>query len=72
MLKRLNPTDEDIERLALAETDISSLKRFSPLRYGPAGNLFLILLAGGLGLLHALALLPWKMIRGSRRRGING
>lgn len=72
MLKHLNPTDKDIERLALAETDINQVQRFSPLRYGPVGNLAVILFAGGLGLLHAFALLTWRKIHPSRRGNIDG
>lgn len=72
MLKPLNPTDKDIERLALAETDINQVQRFSPLRYGPAGNFALILLAGALGLPHALARLAWRKIRRPRSGGIDG
>lgn len=55
MLQHLKPTDEEIELLALAETDKEQSGRFSPFRYGPAGNLAVILAAGSLGMAHALA-----------------
>ena len=62
MLQHLKPTDEEIELLALAETDVEQSARFAPLRYGPAGNLAVILAAGGLGLAHALASAVWRLV----------
>jgi hypothetical protein len=69
MLQHLKPTDEEIEQLALAETDMKQAGRFSPLRYGPAGNLAVILAAGSLGMAHALAAAVWRHISPAPAKG---
>ena len=72
MLQHLKPTDAAIERLALAETDAKQFDRFLPLRFGLPGNLALILLAGGLGVFHALLSAVWSRIFPPSRKGANG
>ncbi len=60
MLQHLKPTEAAIEKLALAETDLSQQARFRPLRWGFLGNLFLIVLAAGTGFVHALLAALWR------------
>lgn len=60
MLPSLKPTDAAIERLALDETDPVQRSRFTPLRWGFLGNLLLIIIAGGLGLVHAAFATAWR------------
>ena len=60
MLPQLKPTDAAIESLALAETDPRQQAAFAPLRWGFLGNLGVVVLAGGLGLIHALLAALWR------------
>jgi hypothetical protein len=60
MAWQLKPTEAAVEKLALAETDPKQRARFAPLRWGFAGNLLVIAIAGGLGLLHAICSAIWK------------
>lgn len=60
MLSPLKPTDAAIEKLALAETDLKQMAAFTPLRWGFLGNLGVIVVAGALGLIHALLATLWR------------
>ena len=60
MLQFFKPTDAAIEKLALAETDPAQQAGFTPMRWGFLGNLAIILVAGGLGLIHALLAALWR------------
>jgi hypothetical protein len=62
MLQHLKPDEAAIEKLALAETDRRQHARFAPLRWGFAGNLLVLALAGGLGLAHALLATLWRKL----------
>ena len=67
MLQPLKPTDAAIEKLALAETDLTQHARFAPIRAGFLGNFLLIIFAGGIGLVHAaLAAAGRRIFRSSR------
>jgi len=69
MLQHLKPTDAAIEKLALAETDVAQLPRFAPIRWGRAGNLLLIAVAGGLGIVHAAVASAARAIFAPSRHG---
>ena len=69
MLQHLKPTEAAIEKLALAETDPAQLARFAPVRWGLPGNLALIVLAGGLGLIHAACSAAWRRVVPSSSHG---
>lgn len=62
MLQHLKPDEAAIEKLALAETDRRQHARFAPLRWGFAGNLLVLVLAGALGLAHALLTALWRKL----------
>ncbi len=69
MLQHLKPTDAAIKELALAETDPAQQARFTPLRWGFAGNLILIVLAAGAGFVHALLAALWRRVFSPPRDG---
>ena len=69
MLQHLKPTEAAIEKLALAETDIRQQSRFTPLRWGFLGNLIVLVIAGALGLAHALFATLWRRAFSSSRHG---
>lgn len=59
MLQHLKPSEADIEKLALDETDLAQQARFAPFRRGFLGNLLIIIFAGSLGFIHALLTALW-------------
>jgi hypothetical protein len=69
MLPQLKPTDDAIEKLALAETDLKQVAGFAPLRWGFLGNLGVIAFAGALGMVHALLALLWRRAFSPSRDG---
>lgn len=69
MLQHLKPTDAAIEALALAETDVRQQARFAPLRWGFLGNLLLIGVVAGAGVLHAAAATLWRRAFSPSRHG---
>lgn len=71
MLEHLKPTEAAIEDLALAETDPAQQARFTAVRWGFLGNLLLIILAGGLGLVHAAFAAAWRGVF-SPKRDVSG
>lgn len=67
MLQPLKPTDAAIEKLALAETDLTQRARFAPIRAGFLGNAAVILFAGAAGVVHAALAAAGRRLFGSSR-----